>query len=474
MQKLLGIDVGTSGCKVLLINEAGSILREASAEYSISCPHPNWSEQDPNIWIEGISKCLEEIGERKPDAIGLTGQMHGGVFLDSDSQVIRPAILWNDQRTFEESTEIEKVVGSDRIREITCNPPLTGFQLPKLIWLRKNEPDAYRRISKILLPKDYVRFWLSGFFATDVSDASGTAMFDVPNRRWSPEILSKMKIPDDWLPECFESDMITTQTHGRGWFEAGIPIAAGGGDQAAAAVGTGAVVPGVTSVSLGTSGVVFTSIPEPTYHASGTTHTFCHANRGWHAMGVMLSCGGALRWFRDTLGAGKGYDELAELASRVPPGANGLTFAPYLSGERCPFVDPFATASFSGIRLDHGISEFARAVFEGASVGLDSAMDLLTSLGATKSEVRVTGGGAKSDFWVQMLCDMFKRSCRTMETDEGPAFGAAILAGVSIGVWESPYAASTVALTTKKEFKPQSVDYDKVKARSKDAYPHPK
>ncbi len=470
MAKLLGIDIGTSGCKVLLINEAGEILKQASAEYPISSPHEFWSEQNPEDWALGVEKCLREIGERRPDAIGLTGQMHGSVFLDSNSEVIRPAILWNDQRTVAECEEIDRVVGKDRVREITCNPPLTGFQLPKLLWLRNHEPEAYSRIAKVLLPKDYIRFRLSGTFATEVSDASGTGILDVKNRCWSTEMLDALLLAADWFPDCFESDETSAHTKAGGFFEPGVPIVGGGGDQAAAAVGTGAVSPGITSVSLGTSGVVFTAIPKAAFDPAGSTHTFCHANRGWHAMGVMLSCGGALRWFRDTMARGLNYDDLATLASGVNPGAEGVRFLPYLTGERCPYIDPFATASFSNLRLGHGLEHLSRAVFEAATAGLASAMDLLGDLGATKDEVRVTGGGAKSAFWVQLIADMFECRCVTLEIDEGPAFGAAILAGVALGIWPNVQSACERVVKTKKEFLPQTVNYDIVRVSLKELY----
>ncbi|HWD39300.1 MAG TPA: xylulokinase [Fimbriimonas sp.] len=459
MAKLLGIDVGTSGCKVLLINERGQVLRSASAEYPISVPRPLWSEQNPEDWWAGVQKCLQEIDEPRPDAIGVTGQMHGAVFLDDHDEVIRPAILWNDQRTVAECEEIDRVVGKERVRAITCNPPLTGFQLPKLLWLRNNEPENFSRLRSLLLPKDYIRFKLTGVKATEVSDASGTGALDVPNRRWSQELLETLHLSSQLLPECFESQVASAKTRD------GIPVVGGGGDQAAAAVGTGAVKPGVISVSLGTSGVVFTAIPSPEYDKSGAAHTFCHANGAWHAMGVMLSCGGALRWYRDTLGGGLNYDELAQEAGSVAPGADGLTFLPYLTGERCPHNDPYARASFSGLTLGHTHAHLSRAVFEGASFGLLEGMNLLKSLGGSSQEVRVTSGGAKSAFWVQMLADMFETPCVTLESDEGPAFGAAILAGVGIGIWPTVEQACGEIIRIVKRFVPSGLSYGGVYQR---------
>ncbi|MBC8065854.1 MAG: xylulokinase [Chlorobia bacterium] len=449
MAKLLGIDVGTSGCKVLLIDESGHVLRQASSEYPLSVPRPMWSEQNPEDWWQGVQACLKEIGEPNPDAIGLTGQMHGAVFLDAADAVIRPAILWNDQRTAEECAQIDAVVGAELVRAITCNPPLTGFQLPKLLWLRNHEPENFAKVRSLLLPKDYIRFKLSGVKATEVSDASGTGAFDVPNRRWSSELMEAIEISPSVFPESFESDVVSGRTQASDYLSEGIPIVGGGGDQAAGAVGTGAVEPGVVSVSLGTSGVVFTAIDRPQFDPGGSVHTFCHANRSWHAMGVMLACGGALRWYRDSFGNGRTYDQLAAMASEVDPGSEGLTFLPYLTGERTPHNDPNSRASWSGATLAHGPSHFARSVFEGMSFGLLDGFSALKALGATCDEVRVTSGGAKSKFWVQMIADVFQTPCVTLESDEGPAFGAAILAGVGIGLWPSTSVACNQAIRSR-------------------------
>ena len=471
MAKLLGIDVGTSGCKVLLIDETGKVLRQASAEYPLSVPQPLWSEQNPEDWWLGVQKCLAEIGEPNPDAIGVTGQMHGAVFLDSQDEVIRPAILWNDQRTVAECQEIDDRVGVTRVRQITCNPPLTGFQAPKLLWLRNHEADAFGRVRSLLLPKDYIRFKLTGSKATEVSDASGTALFDVPSRKWSEEILGKLDIDGAILPECFESSEVTGYTNGTGGLSKGIPVVGGGGDQAAGAVGTGAVKPGIVSVSLGTSGVVFTALNHAEYDERGAAHTFCHANRAWHAMGVMLSCGGALRWYRDTLAAGVSYDVLSAEADTVPVGADGLTFLPYLSGERTPHNDSYARASLSGLTLGHTRAHVSRAIFEGISFGLLDGFRLLEGLGATGKEIRVTSGGAKSRFWVQMLADMFGAPCTTLESDEGPAFGAAILAGVGKGIWTDVATACEATVRTKTIVSPNSTDYSAPYQRYRELYP---
>jgi xylulokinase len=336
MARFLGIDVGTSGCKALLIDGEGRVVGRASASYPLHAPEPTWSEQDPEDWWVAVLACIEEIGERRPDAIGLTGQMHGGVFLDADGAVIRPAILWNDQRTEREAAEIEAAVGSDRIRAITGNPMLTGFQLPKLIWLRKEEPEAYGRLRSLLLPKDYVRYRLTGERRSEPSDLSGTGMFDLVRREWSTEILEALDLDGSLLPEVGESFDFGARTRDAPGLDDGVPVVGGGGDQAAGAVGTGAVEPGIVSVSLGTSGVVFATLAEPKIDPDGRVHTFCHATGGWHAMSVMLSCGGALAWARETWFGGESYVAIEELAAAAPPGAQGLTFLPYLSGEGSP------------------------------------------------------------------------------------------------------------------------------------------
>lgn len=470
MAKLLGIDIGTSGCKALLIDETGRVLKSASAEYPLSVPRPMWSEQDPEDWWQGVEDCLEAIGERRPDAIGVTGQMHGAVFLNDHDEVIRPAILWNDQRTSAECHDIDATLGSANVRRISCNPPLTGFQLPKLLWLRKHEPESYLRLRSILLPKDYIRFKLSGVKATEVSDASGTGIFEVPSRRWSQEMMLGLDLDPSLFPRCYESDEVTSHTLASRWLDSGTPIVGGGGDQAAAAVGTGAVAPGVISLSLGTSGVVFTSLEKPEFAESGATHTFCHANRGWHAMGVMLSCGGALRWYRDTFGGSSTYNDLASEAAEVPIGSDGLTFLPYLSGERTPHNDPLARASFSGATLAHRRAHFSRAVFEGMSFGLRDGLGLLRGLGAKSDEIRVTGGGARSPFWVQLIADVLGTPCVTLECDEGPAFGAAILAGVGISVWPDSMSACRAVIRFANRYEPRGNDYESSYKKYRELY----
>jgi xylulokinase len=470
MAKLLGIDIGTSGCKVLLIDENGAVLRQASAEYPLSVPQPLWSEQNPEDWWAAVQNCLAEIGEPNPDAIGLTGQMHGSVFLDADDNVVRPAILWNDQRTAAECEEIDAAVGRARVREITGNPPLTGFQLPKILWLRNNELSSFQRVRSVLLPKDYIRLKLTGDRVSEVSDASGTGIFDVPNRRWSEEMFAALELDPGLFPRVVESDKVTgTTTEGHA-VAAGIPVVGGGGDQAAGAVGTGTVDAGIISVSLGTSGVVFSSLTAPQVDPDGAVHTFCHANRAWHAMGVMLSCGGALRWARDVLFPGLSYDDIAALAETAPVGADGLTFVPYLTGERSPHNDPTARAAFAGLTLAHGRGHLARAVFEGVTFGLLDSLDVLRRLGAAAGEVRITSGGARSEFWGQMIADVFGVPVIRLANDEGPAFGAAILAGVGTGVWPDVSAACRATVHLAGKVLPSGASYSEAVTRYRSLY----
>ena len=468
--RLLGIDIGTSGCKVVLIDENGKLLKQAGAEYPLLTPQPMWTEQNPMDWWNGIEKCLEEIGERNPDAIGVTGQMHGSVFLDASGEVIRPALLWNDQRTVAECEEIDRTIGHKELMAITCNPALTGFQLPKILWLRNHEPDNFAKLHSVLLPKDFLRFKLTGVMATEVSDASGTGILDVPKRSWSTSMMEKLDLSPTLFPKVFESDQVTGHTVESNYLAGGIPVVGGGGDQAAAAVGTGAVDVGTISVSLGTSGVVFTSIPGPSYDDRGAAHTFCHANRAWHAMGVMLSCGGALRWFRDVFCPGETYDSISALAATSSIGANGVTFLPYLAGERCPHNDPLATGVFAGMTLSTTKADICRAVFEGVTFGLLDGFELLKDLGAAASSINVTSGGSKSNFWVQMIADAFQVPSNRLDIDEGPAFGAAILAGVGTGVWSSVSEACRATIRIKETVSPTKNDYSTVHKKYQNLY----
>jgi xylulokinase len=436
------------------VDEKGKVIAEANAEYPIYSPRPGWSEQQPEDWWEASSRVIAEVGTkvgRGIAAIGLTGQMHGAVFLDKDDAVIRPALLWNDQRTAAQCEAITQRVGAHRLTEIAGNPPLTGFQAPKILWLRDEEPRAYKRVACVLLPKDYIRLCLTGERATDASDASGTLLLDLKERTWSREILDALEIPMAWLPGVFEGPEPTGQIRQDIATQLGLhsqlPVAAGGGDNAAAAVGNGIVREGLASCSIGTSGVLFahsdTLSPDP----SGRLHAFCHAvPYRYHLMGVTLAAGGALRWWRDLVGRGD-YDQLSNLASQAPPGAEGLVFLPYLTGERTPHLDPRARGAFFGLTSRHDLSHLTRAVMEGVAFSLRDSLEIMVELGTNPAEIRATGGGARSPFWRQLLADVLRRPIVRTLVDEGPAYGAALLAGVTAGVFEDvDEACATVSL----------------------------
>jgi xylulokinase len=413
-QVLIGLDVGTTGVKGIAISPDGVLLATASEEYALSTPRPGWAEQDPEDWWSAAQKCLGRLPE---GAIGLSGQMHGLVVLGADDEVLRPAILWNDQRTAAECEEIEARVGLDRLIELTGNRALTGFTAPKLLWLRRHEPDVYAQIRHILLPKDYVRFRLTGERAIDAADASGTLLFDVARRRWSEEVCSALEIPLEWLPPAYESTEV-----------------AGAGDQAAAALGVGICRPGLASVVLGTSGVVFAVLPEYAPDPQARVHVFCHAVPGtWHAMGVMLSAAGSFAWLRHVLGAG--YGVLDEEAERWEPGVEGLLFAPYLAGERTPHPDPDARGALTGLSLRHDRGALARATLEGVAYGLKDSLELLRSLGVSAEAGRVSGGGARSELWLKIVASVLGLPLERTESEEGSAFGAALLAGVKADVF---------------------------------------
>jgi xylulokinase len=445
----LGIDISTTGSKALLIDEQGVVLSSGSFEHSISTPRPLWSEQDPQEWwqtcAKSIQQALKEAGVSGSaiKAIGLTGQMHGLVLLDKKGQVLRPAILWNDQRTGEECEDITRLVGFDQLLQISGNKALTGFTAPKILWVRKHEPGVYAQITHILLPKDYVRYRLTGELATDKADGSGMILFDLKQRDWSAKLLEILQIPKEWLPKTYEGPEITGRINAEAaeitGLAPGTPVVGGGGDQAAQAVGVGAVVTGIVALTLGTSGVVFASTPEPYIERGGRLHAFCHAVPDtWHLMGVMLSAAGALRWYRDTFAPGIGYDQLLSPVGKIPEGAEGLLFLPYLTGERTPHPDPMARAAFVGMTIRHNQAHLLRAVLEGVAFGLRDSMELMRSSGLGDiKQVRVSGGGARSELWRQILSDVMATELVTVNTTEGAAFGAALLAGVGTGAWRS-------------------------------------
>jgi xylulokinase len=426
----VGIDVGTSAVKALAVSETGAVVASVEEEYPLHTPRPGWAEQDPEDWWRATERALARLGAGEVAGIGLSGQMHGLVALDDGDRVIRPAILWNDGRTAAECEEIEARVGFERLVELTGNRALTGFTAPKLLWLRRHEPESYARIAHVLLPKDYVRLRLCGEHAIDVADASGTLLFDVARRRWSQEVVEALEIDEAWLPPALESPEVSGRTPD------GVPVAAGAGDQAAGALGVGVVAPGPLSIAMGTSGVVFTALDAYAHDPQARVHAFCHAVPGtWHAMGVMLSAAGSLRWLRDVAAPGTGFGELVSEAERWEPGAEGLTFLPYLAGERTPHADPGARGAFTGLSLRHDRGALVRAVLEGVAFGLRDSLDLVAELGARAELGRVSGGGARSDLWLRIVASALELPLERVAVEEGAAYGAALLGGIAGGVW---------------------------------------
>jgi xylulokinase len=444
---LIGLDVGTSGVKGVAIDEDGNVAAVAEEGYALSAPLPGWAEQDPEDWWRASQRVLAQLPE---GPVGLSGQMHGLVVLGEHDEVLRPAILWNDQRTGAECAEIERRIGVDRLLELTGNRALPGFTAPKLLWLQRNEPDVHARIRHILLPKDYVRFRLLGERTIDAADASGTLLFDVARRRWSEEVCDALEVPLGWLPSAYESPEVATA-----------------GDQAAGALGVGIVAPGALSIVLGTSGVVFSVLPR--YEVDSRLHVFCHAVPGkWHAMGVMLSAAGSLAWFREVVGTD--YVGLDAEATRWEPGVEGLLFAPYLAGERTPHVDPEARAAFTGLSFRHDRGALARAVMEGVAFGLRDSLELLRDLGVEASTGRVSGGGARSELWVRIVASALRLPIERMQLEEGAAYGAALLAGVHAGVFTDVDDAVERCVRVRETIEPEW-DYEETYARFRSLYP---
>jgi len=446
---VLGIDVSTTATKAILVDEIGAVRGTGRAEYSVSAPQPLWSEQDPHDWwtaaVAAIRAVLDATGlvGTDVDAVGLAGQMHGAVLLGKEDAALRPAILWNDQRTAAECDLVREAVGARRLVEITGNDALTGFTAPKLVWVRRHEPEVWTRVATVLLPKDYVRLRLTGEHAIDKADGAGTILFDLAARTWSDEVLSALEIPLEWMPATFEgpevTGTITMAAAAATGLRVGTPVVAGGGDQAANAVGVGAAASGAMALSLGTSGVTFVSLDRPLHEERGTVHAFCHAIPGrWHMMSVMLSAGGSLRWFRDTLAPGLNYDSLLAEAVDVAPGSDGLLFLPYLTGERSPHPDPLARGAFVGLSVGHDRRHMTRAVLEGVAFGLRDGLDLMVAAGIpAPGEIRISGGGTVSPLWRQILADVLGAHLSTVNTAEGAAYGAALLAAVGAGWYPS-------------------------------------
>lgn len=469
MTYYLGLDIGTSGTKALLITEEGRPVASDTQEYPLSTPRPLWAEQDPADWwmacLSATHALLQKASVQGDEiaGVGLSGQMHGSVFLDAQGSVLRPALLWCDQRTQAECDWITAQVGRDNLVKLISNPVLTGFTAPKIVWLRNHEPEMYSRVAKVLLPKDYIRYKLTGEFAAEVSDASGTALFDVANRRWSDEMLAACDIPRGWMADCAESPEITGHVSAEAaqitGLAAGTPVAGGGGDQAAGAVGSGIVRAGVVSSTVGTSGVVFAHSDAPATDPKLRVHTFCHAVPGaWHTMGVVLSAGGSLRWLRDTLYARETaeaksdgrepYDLITQEAQAAPAGSEGLVFLPYLTGERTPHPDANARGTWFGLTLRSTRGHLARSVMEGVAFALNDTFKIFDEIGVPVSQVRASGGGAQSEFWRQMHADVTGHEHVTLSVDEGPALGAALLAAVGTGAYPSVADACRAAIQT--------------------------
>jgi xylulokinase len=450
--RFLGIDVGTGGTRAVLIDTEGRVIASATGAHApFASPETGWAEQDPGDWWQAATMAIRDVlsqGQTKPDeikAVGFSGQMHGAVLLDEREQVLRHALIWCDQRTSTQCQTITEKVGADRLIELTCNPALTGFTLPKLLWVRELEPEIWRRVRCVLLPKDFVRLQLTGDKATDVADASGTLLFDVKARKWSEQMLAATEINESLLPRVYESPEITGVVSAAGaeatGLRAGTPVVAGGGDQAAGAVGMGIVRPGTVSATIGTSGVVFAASDKPALDARGRVHTFCHAVPGrWHVMGVTQGAGLSLRWFRDQFGAGTEdgrdpYDRITEEAATVPPGANGLLWTPYLMGERTPHLDPRARAALVGLTASHTRAHVVRAILEGVAFSLRDTFEIFAEMDVPVGEVRLGGGGARSELWRQIQADVYGHVAKIVEAEEGAAYGAALLAGVGTGAW---------------------------------------
>ena len=470
MTAFIGLDVGTTGVKAVAVAPDGAVLARAARSYPLSTPLPGWSEQDPDDWWRAAEAALAEVSAGlEVVGIGLSGQMHGLVALDAKGRVLRPAILWNDQRTGEECAEIESLIGIERLIELTGNRALTGFTAPKLLWLRRHEPAIFERIARICLPKDYVRLRLTGEWATDVADASGTLLLDVARRRWSEEVLAALDVPGEWLPPVLESPEVSGRAPG------GIPVAAGAGDCAAAALGVGIDRPGPLSVVLGTSGVVFAVLPEYRPEPEARVHVFCHAVPGaWHAMGVMLSAAGSLQWFRDKLAPEATFDELVAEAEAWDTGAGGLVFLPYLAGERTPHADPDARGAFVGLSLHHDRGALVRAVLEGVGFGLRDSLELLRKLGVEGDVARISGGGSRADAWLRIVASVLGIPLETTASADGSAYGAALLGGVAGGVFADVHDAVARCVRVSERIEPdaaQVTSYATLHERYRALYP---
>jgi xylulokinase len=466
----LGIDIGTGGSRALLVDERGAVRAGYTAAHEeMRMERPLWAEQRPENWwdaaVEAIRGVLAQGGVSGSEiqGIGLSGQMHGLVILDGANQVIRPSLIWCDQRSQAQVDAVNAKVGRETVLRYIANPVLTGFTLPKLLWVRDNEPQNFDRVRKMLLPKDYVRFRLTGEFASEVSDASGTAVFDVVNRRWSFEMMDALELDRSILPQCYESSevtgAITPQVAKLTGLRTGTPVVGGGGDQAASAVGNGIVEPGIVSCTLGTSGVVFAHMEKVAYDPAGRVHTFCHAVRDqWHVMGVTQGAGLSLQWFRNRLAPGCDYDALMAEAAQSPAGAQGLFWLPYLMGERTPHLDATARGGWIGLTASHTRADLIRALIEGVCYSQRDCLDIIETLGVAVNSVRASGGGAKSAFWRGLLAGILDKRVVTLETQEGSAYGAALLALAGTGAYASVPDVCAAAISERDSVSPSPSD----------------
>ncbi len=460
---ILGIDVGTGGTRALVIDERGKLVASATEEHrAFASPQIGWAEQDPADWWRAtglaVRKALSsaDLAGDSIACVGLSGQMHGAVMLDAAGDVVRPALIWCDVRTEKQSNDIHAKIGKSQVIQLTCNPALPNFTLTKLLWVRENEPENWKRVRSVMLPKDYVRFRLSGERAIDVADASGTLMLDVAKRRWSREVLNALEIDASLLPKLYESPDVCGRISGEGaaatGLNAGTPVVAGAGDQAAGAVGLGIVAPGTVSATIGTSGVVFASTDRPALDPKGRLHTFCHAVPGrWHVMGVTQAAGLSLRWLRDLFGESSldgadPYERMTAEAAKTPAGSDGVLWAPYLMGERAPHLDPNARGALLGLAASHNRGHVVRAVLEGVAFSLKDSLSILEEMGVPAQKIRLGGGGARSPLWRQIQANAYGSEVEIPRTEEGAAYGAAILAGVGVGIWPSVDAACSAVV----------------------------
>ena len=480
----LGIDIGTGGTRSVIIDENGAVIATATAAHEpFASPQVGWAEQDPHDWwraaVESIREVLKSHNASEIKGIGLSGQMHGATLLDKNDQVLRPALLWCDQRTEKQCRDLDREIGRENLIRLVCNPAITGFTLPKLLWSRENEPEIWNQTTTVLLPKDYVRLRLSGDKATDVADASGTLLFDVQKRNWSDEMFDRLGLNRSLVPKVYESIEVTGTVNKRAAADTGLiegtPIVAGAGDNAAGAVGMGIVAAGNASATIGTSGVFFVTTDQPKFDLKGRIHTLCHAVPDrWHMTGVTLSAGFSLRWFRENFGAGKSFEELGASAEAIAAGSEGLFWLPYLMGERTPHLDAHARAAFIGLTATHTNAHAVRAVMEGVAFSLRDCLSIFRELDLPIDKVRLGGGGAKSPIWRKIQADVYAATVETIAAEEGAAFGAALLAGVGTGGWKTVDEACETSIRISSTLEPESTStavYDRAFQTYQKIYP---